>query len=150
VRMSDNPVNGLTKRSTHGLVIACASVRITPSGAVLGAVTTFEAIGNGASGWTPSTLSPVTQCDPGSVVTGLTGKVGGGLVFLDLTMACSALTADGIPMASSPRYVGGSLMESNGITSAACAAGEILWEVDPRTGAGVDAVRLSCAPTKCL
>jgi hypothetical protein len=150
VRMSDAGVNMTSKRSAHGLVIACASVTIGAAGAVVGAITTFEAMGTGAAGWAPSTLSPPTMCEPGSVVTGLEAKSGGGLLFLDITMACSALTATGVPMASVPRHVDGSLTEASGDSSVTCGAGEALVELAPRTGAGFDSAELSCAATECL
>jgi hypothetical protein len=135
-RMSNN--NTLyNARSAHGFAI--------------GTVTTVEIMGSGAEGWSPSTLSVVTQCPPGQVVDGLRAHAGAnGNLFKDIDFRCARI--DGTTaqtVANTVVHVAGSLTELNGADTQNCGAHEILYEMPNMTGSGFDSVNLFCAPTKC-
>ena len=84
-------------RSAHGIQIACAPVTVGSAGtAVTGTVTTYEVSGSGTMGWSPSTWTPVTQCKPGWIVSGLGAHTSeDGDLFVDATITCSQVSATG-------------------------------------------------------
>lgn len=150
VRMSDQATT-FGARSAHGLGIACARVTVGPTGtAVVGPVSMVEVSGLGTYDWAPSMWTPVTQCKPGWLLSGLrvhTGTTGN--LFVDVSIVCSQLGADGTPGETETITVAGSLTDTNGLDEVNCAAGEVLAELGTWTGAGVDAVDLSCSRPTC-
>ena len=56
--MSDRPING-NSHSARGIQIGCATVTIDASKGQLGPHTMKTSEGNGGSGWTPSTMTPL-------------------------------------------------------------------------------------------
>jgi hypothetical protein len=150
VRMS-NQVTTFGARSAHGLGIACARVAVGQTGtAEVGPVNMVEVSGLGTYDWAPSTWSPVTQCKPGWLLSGLLVHTGtSGNLFVDVSIVCSQIGADGIAGASETIKVMGSLTDANGPDDVRCAAGEVLVQGGTWTGAGLDAVDLSCSRPTC-
>jgi hypothetical protein len=150
VRMSDQATT-FGGRSAHGLSIACARVTVGPTGtAEVGPVDMVDVSGLGTYDWAPSTLSPVTQCKPGWLMSGLLVHTGtAGSLFVDVSIVCSRIGADGTPGASETIKVMGSLTDVNGPDDVRCAPGEVLVQAEPWTGAGLDAVELYCARPTC-
>ncbi len=150
VRMSDQ-ATVFGARSAHGLGIACARMTVGQTGtAELGPVSMVEVSGLGTYDWAPSTWTPVTQCKPGWMLSGLLVHTGtSGNLFVDVSIICSRIGADGAPGASETIKVAGSLTETNGPDEVKCAAGEVLAQLGTWTGAGVDAVELSCSRPTC-
>ncbi len=151
LRMS-NQATVFGGRSTHAFQIACARMMVAPDGtAQLGNVTISEVAGEGTYDWTPSTLTAVTQCKPGWVVSGLRVHTGtDGNLFRDVSIICSQLAVDGtIGTASETIKVVGSLTDANGLDEVRCGAGEVLAQLGMWTGAGIDAVDLSCSRPTC-
>lgn len=147
--LSDGNADGVT-RSARGIQIGCASLTIDGTGPHVGAVTLIEVAGNGGSGWSPSTLPPLTRCPDGAVVSGL--AVHGSnftSYFLDATMACTELDSSGNVVATTQVHINGSGTDANNPSSAACNAGEQVVSMTTNTGAGLDSVRLVCAATDC-
>jgi len=138
-------------RSAQGIAIECASVSVDRDGTShLGGVTTKQISGLGTFGWSPSTLTPVTRCPPGSVLTGLLAHTGAdGNRFLNVTMTCSDLDVTGRVGATHTLKVAGSLTDTAGPSQVKCAAGEIVSGLGAFTGAGLDAVSLFCAAPTC-
>ena len=138
-------------RSAYGIQIACAPVTVGSAGtAVTGTVTTYEVSGSGTMGWSPSTWTPVTQCKPGWIVSGLGAHTSeDGDLFVDATITCSQVSATGTLVASEMIYVAGSLEESEGADTVACDPGEILVRFTERTGSGLDSVDLYCTTPTC-
>jgi len=148
--MSDNNVNGQNSRSARGLRINCATLTIDAAGPHLGLTTSRIIDGNGGAGWSPSTLTPLTSCPAGSVMSGL--KVYGGQVmtlFLDATMMCTPIDAQGHSGTPVSLYVTGSQTSGENPSSATCAAGEHVVSMTTTTGAGFDSLHLFCSPTTC-
>src|SRR6185503_5762495 len=86
IDLSDGLADGVT-RSARGIQIACAQVTI---GGGVGAVRTKQIEGNGGSGWSPATLSPIARCPDDAVVSGLAVHGSPNVsYFLDATMRCS-------------------------------------------------------------
>jgi hypothetical protein len=150
LRMSDqDTVFG--GRSAHGLSIACATLAIGADGiAKLGPITSKELVGIGESGWTPSTLTPVTSCPDGSVVAGLAAHRGlGNNRFLDARITCARIGHAGTVEATEVLPVAGSLTDAVNDDTVDCNAGEVLVQLPNRTGQGLDSVSLSCALPTC-
>lgn len=148
--MSDNPVNGLNSHSARGLQLGCATVTIDASKGQTGAITMKTIEGNGGSGWLPSTMTPLALCPPGSVLSGLQvhGSAYTGL-FLDATMTCSAFDPTGQLTGTTPVAIAGSLTDTQNPSEAQCNPGEQVVSMNTDTGAGLDSLRLLCAPTTC-
>lgn len=139
-------------RSTYAFQIACARMTLTSDGAAqLGNVTTVEVAGEGTYDWTPATLTAVTQCKPGWVVSGLRVHTGtNGNLFRDVSIICSQLALDGtIGTTTETIKVVGSLTDANGLDEVRCGTGEVLAQLGTWTGAGIDAVELSCSRPAC-
>jgi len=150
MRMSDGQTaNGY--RSAHGIEIACAPVTIESNGDVsVGTTLTIGVQGTGLVGWTPSTLTPQTTCQPGWVLSGLVAHIGAdGGRFADVSIRCSQISALAIEQAVESLFVTGSLTEPVGETTASCQANEVIVAFPNRTGAGLDALNLVCAPLRC-
>lgn len=150
VRMSDQATT-FGARSAHGVGIACARVTVGQRGmAEVGPVSMVEVSGLGTYDWAPSTWTPVTQCKPGWMLSGVLVHTGtSGNLFVDVSIVCSQIRADGTPGASETIKVTGSLTDPNGRDEVRCAAGEVLAEVGTWTGAGIDALDLSCSRPTC-
>jgi hypothetical protein len=140
-------------RSAHAVSIACATVSIAPDGAgSFGAVTVHERTGLGGMGWTPSTQSTLTMCDPGSMVYGINVHTGGGANgrFLDVTLRCAKLGYDGKRTGQdADKTVEGSGDEADGSDTASCNATEVLATMPLRDGRGIDSVDMSCTVPRC-
>src|SRR5439155_26131906 len=139
-------------RSAQGLRIACATVTIAPNGtASVGPVTTQEVSGSGLGGWSPSTWTAMTPCLPGYVVTGLIAHTGTTAnLFVDVSIMCSQLGANGAPATTSQTIkIVGSQTNVNGPTQAQCDGGEVLSQLGPWTGYGLDGADLSCSLSAC-
>ena len=139
-------------RSAQGIAIGCARVTIDPSGAAqLGEVKPKMASGTGTNGWAPSTWTPMTECKPGWVVSGLLVHRGtSGNRFLDVTMTCSHLGPTGKTLASESIKLAGSLTDTASPDQVKCAAGEVISKLPTFTGAGLDAVEVYCSTTACI
>jgi hypothetical protein len=150
VRMS-NQATVFGAPSAHAVGIACARVTIGQTGTPdVGPVSMVEVSGLGTYDWAPSTWTPVTQCKPGSMLSGLVVHTGtGGNLFVDVSIVCSPLGADGTAGTSETIKVMGSLTDANGPDEVKCAAGEVLAQVGAWTGAGIDALDLSCSRPTC-
>lgn len=150
VRMS-NQATTFGGRSTHGVGIACARVNIDPAGnPVVGPAKMLEVSGSGVGSWTPSTWGAVTQCKPGWIVSGLRVHTGvDANRLLDISIICSKLGADAAAGASETIKVAGTLTDANGLDEAKCAAGEVVAQLGTWTGAGIDALDLSCSKPTC-
>jgi hypothetical protein len=150
VRMS-NQATTFGGRSAHGIGIACARVTVDTAGtAEVGQVKVMEASGLGTYNWSPSTWTAVTQCKPGWIVSGLRVHTGADANrLLDVSIICSKLGADAATGASETLKVVGSLTDANGLDEVKCAAGEVLAQMGTWTGAGIDAVDLSCSRPQC-
>lgn len=150
VRMSDQATT-FGAPSAHGLGIACARVTVGQTGtAEVGPMSMVEVSGLGTYGWAPSTWTPVTQCKPGWMLSGLLVHTGtSGNLFVDVSIVCSQIGADGTAGASETIKVMGSLTEPIGPDEVTCSAGEVLAQLGAWTGAGVDAVDLSCSRPTC-
>jgi len=149
MRMS-NGVTSFNGRSAHGIGVACARVTIGATGAEVGAVKMIEVSGNGVGNWAPSTWTPVTSCKPGWVMSGIRVHTGVDLNrLLDVSIVCSKLGADAAPGTTEMLKVTGSLTDANGLDDVKCAAGEVLAQIGSWTGAGIDALDLSCSKPSC-
>ncbi|MCK6547654.1 hypothetical protein L6R52_17520 [Myxococcota bacterium] len=151
VRMSDGQT-GNNGRSAVGFDLACAELAFDASGAVvLGAESLVEVAGSGQFGWTPATLSPVTRCPPGSLVSGLSASRGSSANrFLDLTITCTELRTDGTASSiTQVLAVAGSLAETGIRDTVDCPPGEVVRIMETRIGAGFDAASLVCAAPAC-
>ncbi len=150
LRMSDQDTlyNG---RSAHGFRIACASVTFDGTGTPqVGTVTMREIVGSGTFDWSPSTLTPITQCQPGWAVGGLRAHRGSGSNrFLDVSILCRQLGVNGTTAMTEVRYVTGSLTDGVNPNTVNCATTEILVRVPSMTGSGIDSVNLSCSTPTC-
>jgi hypothetical protein len=150
LRMSDQATL-YGDRSAHAIRIACAPVTITDGIGTTGTVYTREIIGNGNYDWSPSTLTGITQCQPGWVMSGLSAHTtSDGDLFLDVSITCSQISSTGSILATETIYVAGSLDEQNGNDAVSCNSGEILTRMSSRNGAGIDSVNLWCTPPTCL
>lgn len=149
VRMSNqNTTNG--GRSAYAFLIQCATVTVTDTGAVVGTPYMKEVNGQGTFDWTPATLSPTTSCQPGWLVSGIEAHRGASdNLFVNVTIRCSEITPTGQLGQSEQIYVAGSLADMNNDDSVDCGAGEVLVRLPTRTGAGLDAVSLSCSAPTC-
>jgi hypothetical protein len=138
-------------RSAQGIQIACAPVTVTASGVgATGTITTYEVVGIGTNDWAPSTWTPITQCKPGWLISGLSAHTtNSDNLFLDATITCAQITPTGMLGPTEDIYVVGSLDEQAGTDSAACNAGEILVRFTERTGSGLDSVDLYCTKPTC-
>jgi len=150
MRMSNQPTT-FGGASAHGISIACARVTVGPTGTgEVGPVNMVEVSGLGTYDWSPSTLSPVTQCKLGWLMSGLLVHTGtSGNLFTDVSIVCSRIGMDGTPGASETIKVMGSLTDVNGPDDVRCAPGEVVVQAEPWTGAGLDAVELYCARSTC-
>jgi hypothetical protein len=150
VRMS-NQATTFGGRSAHGIGIACARVTVDAAGtAEVGQVKTMEVSGLGTYSWAPSTWGAITQCKPGWIVSGMRVHTGTGANrLLDISIICSKLGTDAAPGTTETIKVAGSLTDANGLDEAKCAAGEVLAQLGTWTGAGIDAVDLSCSRPTC-
>jgi hypothetical protein len=149
IDLSDGLADGVTQ-SAHGIRIACAPLTIDGSGPQVGGTTTKEVLGNGGSGWTPSTFSPVAMCPAGSVITGM--RVFGSSFtsyFLDVSIRCTRLDATGAVVANTVVDVAGSGNDAQNQSLVNCNTGEQVVAMTTRTGAGLDSVNLLCAATAC-
>lgn len=150
MRMSNqNTENG--GRSAHALVIGCAAVTVDSNGVgTTGTITTQTLTANGGFDWTPSTLTPMTSCQPGWVVSGLTAHTGpNNNLFLDVALTCAKLGPTGAIVATETVPVAGSLTEPAGTDTETCGANEVLVRIPNRIGAGIDSVNLSCSTLAC-
>ncbi len=150
VRMS-NQATAFGGRSAHGFGIACARVNVDPAGnAEVGQSRMMEVSGSGIADWTPSTWTAVTQCKPGWIVSGLRVHTGVDVNrLLDVSIVCSKLGSNGATGASETIKVAGSLTDANGLDEVKCAAGEVVAQIGTWTGAGIDALDLSCSRPTC-
>jgi hypothetical protein len=151
IRMS-NQATIFGGRSAHGMQLACARVTVSGAGnAELGPVTTVDVSGLGTYDWSPSTWTAVTQCKAGWVVSGLRVHTGtNGNLFRDVSILCSQLAADGtIGTEAETIKVVGSLTDANGPDEVRCGSGEVVAQFGTWTGAGIDAVDLSCSRPAC-
>jgi hypothetical protein len=148
--MSDGPVNGQDTNSARGIRLACATVTIDASGGRVGPVATKDLEGAGGAGFTPSTMTPLTSCPPDAVLSGL--RVHGSShvnLFLDATIFCSKFDPRGQFMGTTPVYVVGSLTDSMNPSQVQCNPGEQVVSMTTNMGAGLDSLRLLCAPATC-
>jgi hypothetical protein len=138
-------------RSAHGIGIACATVSVRSSGlGMTGTVTTLEISGNGGSSWSPSTWTPITQCKPGWIVSGLQAHTGNNSNrFIDAAIRCSQIGPTGTIVATEILDVAGSLTETQGVMTVNCNANEILARMPNRSGTGLDSVNLFCTQPTC-
>lgn len=151
MRMS-NQVTTNGGRSAHAVVIGCAEVSVDSTGVgTTGPVTTEELTANGGFDWTPSTLTPMTQCQPGWIVSGLSAHTGpSNNLFVDVTMTCAKIGPTGTAIVMTEAIpVAGSLTESQNLDAVSCDAGEVLVSLPNRIGAGIDSVNLSCSTPTC-
>jgi hypothetical protein len=150
IRMS-NQATTFGGRSTHGIGIACARVTVDASGtAEVGQVKMMEVSGLGTYSWAPSTWGAVTQCKPGWVVSGMRVHTGADANrLLDVSIICSQLGTDAATGMTETKKVAGSLTDANGLDEVKCAAGEVVAQLGTWTGAGIDAVDLSCSRPQC-
>jgi hypothetical protein len=96
-RVSDGPTAAGSRRSITGLSAVCAAVRFEGGAPVVGTETLVEVQGSGAFGWTPATVTAPARCPPGWVVSGLQASRGtNGELFIDVTVTCAELRADGM------------------------------------------------------
>jgi len=138
-------------RSAHAMQIACATVTVTSSEVTVGAVVMREASGAGGFNWTPSTLTPTTMCQPGWVVSGVHAHEGSTKnLFVDVSIQCTEVTTTGAVGASESITVTGSLTNNQNASAVDCDQGEVVTRMPNRTGAGLDAVRLSCSTPICM
>jgi hypothetical protein len=146
---NQNTTNG--GRSAQAIRIGCARVTLDGSGnAQVGPVTTVDASGDGRAHWSPSTWTPMTSCKPGYVLSGILAHEGvAGKLFLDVTITCSHLLLGGNTGETQTIKVTGSLTDSNMPSQAQCMTGEVVNQLGPWTGAGLDAVNVYCAPASC-
>jgi hypothetical protein len=153
IRMS-NQDTVFGERSARGVSIACATVTVDPNTGVgtTGATYTKEIMGNGNSGWEPSTLFAPTLCPAGMVVNGLRAKTGEGEnIFNNVDFRCAKIDgANAATLSSQMVHVDGSQNDNQNEDTANCAANEILYEMSNRTGTGFDSANLFCAPARCL
>jgi hypothetical protein len=150
LRMSDQDTI-FGQRSAQGIRIGCAAVVVPLSGAgTTGTVTTTELLGTGGSGWAPSTWTPMTQCKPGWIISGMSAHTtDDGNLFLDASITCSQIGPTGKPVATETIYVDGSLDENNGSDAVQCNEGEVVVRMPNRSGAGLDSVNLWCTTPTC-
>jgi hypothetical protein len=146
---NQNTTNG--GRSAVGFTILCAALTTGGSGPTLGAETAIEVAGTGQFGWTPATQSELTRCPAGYVVTGLDGSSGAtDDLFLDLTVTCGELGADGATTGvATSIYVNGTLDEPSNHDTATCPSGSVARRFRTRRGAGFDQATLHCAQPSC-
>jgi hypothetical protein len=84
------------------------------------------------------------------VVSGVLAHEGvGGNRFLDVTITCSQLMLGGGTGATETMKVTGSLTDGAMPAQAQCQHGEVLNQLGPWTGAGLDAVNVYCAAATC-
>lgn len=150
VQMSDG-TTVFGGRSAQGIRVACAKVDIAADGtAQVGTVTTHDVSGDGGYSWSPSTWSPTSMCQPGWVVSGVLSHLGtSNNRFIDVTITCSELLRDGGTGQTATKHVTGSLGDTANPMSVQCKPNEILTQLGPWTGAGLDAVNVYCAPAAC-
>src|SRR5262249_49743700 len=128
VQMSDQDT-AFGGRSAQGIRIACARVEVGVSGTMfLGPVSVHDAGGIGRPGWSPSTFTPLTSCQPGWVVTGLLAHRGAtDNRFLDVSITCNDLASTGgLGQKSETKKVTGSLVDATGVSQVQCAANEVV------------------------
>ncbi len=149
VRMSDQATtNG--GRSAYAFLIQCATVTVDSTQATVGTPYMKEVAGQGTFDWTPATLSPTTSCKPGWLVSGIHAYTGGSNdLFLDVTIRCSEITPSGQLGQSELIYVMGSLATTQNPDDVDCGTGEVVVRMPTRTGAGFDALSLSCSTPTC-
>lgn len=147
--MSDGNADGVTP-SARGIRIACATVTIDGTGGHVTDLVTLDKEGAGGSGWSPSTWTPLAQCEDGATVTGISVH-GSSFVsyFLDATLACTRFDTAGAPLGTTAVTVTGSGSDTANPSEAHCNAGEQIAEMTTHTGAGLDSLRLQCAATAC-
>jgi hypothetical protein len=150
LRMSDQDTdNG--GRSAFALLIACAEVSVDSTGVgITGDITHRELTANGGFNWTPATLTPMTNCQPGWVVSGLSAHTGpNDNLFLDVEITCAKLGPTGAITMTETIPVQGSLTETQNPYAVECAGDEVLVRLPSRIGAGIDSVNLACSTTTC-
>jgi hypothetical protein len=149
--MSDQHANGQNDDSARGIQIGCATVTIDAAQGSAGPIAMKDSEGSGGSNWAPSTLTALALCPPGAVLSGLLvhGGGGGGNLFLDATMTCTTFDATAKLITTTAVPIAGSQSEPLQPSQVQCEAGEQVVSMMTDTGAGLDSVRLSCAPTIC-
>lgn len=146
-----NQATAFGGRSAQGIRIACATVTVDPAGtATIGGVTTHEVSGTGTAMWSPSTWTAMTSCKPGWVVSGVLAHKGTtNNLFVDVSITCSQLGANGALGASETMKVAGSLTNTANPSQVKCPAGTAVSQLGTWTGAGLDALTLFCAAPTC-
>ena len=148
--MSDQGVNGTPTPSAHGIELGCATLTIDRSGAHTSAMRVVALEGSGGAGFTPSTMTPVTQCPEGAVVSGLAVHGGPAMdLFLDATLYCTGFNPYGNPTSVTSVYVSGTSTDEDYPSSVQCNAGEHVIAMTADTGGGLDSLRVKCAATTC-
>jgi len=152
--MSDGDANGQNSPSARGIRIACATLTIDALGVHASSPRTHDVDGAGGAGWSPSTWSFPALCDAGSVLSKLTAHGGVTInvtnLFLDTSIDCSRFDAKGQMTETTTHVIPGS---TSGLgmneSSATCDPGGQIVKLTADTGAGLDSLVVSCAPTIC-
>lgn len=139
-------------RSAHALNAGCALVTVDSNGVgTTGSITTKTLTANGGSDWTPSTATPMTTCQPGWIIAGLSAHTGSSNnLFLDVSITCAKPGPGATSIVMTETLdVEGSLTEPDGLDTGACNPNELVVRMPNRIGAGVDSVNLSCSTLIC-
>ncbi|MEZ4403574.1 MAG: hypothetical protein R3B06_26355 [Kofleriaceae bacterium] len=137
-------------RSAYGVTLACADVTVTGGSGTSSNQVVATASGSGGFGWTPATATAVRTCQAGWVMTGVSAYLGSASgLFANVAIECRKVAADASfsgPMTNFAVTGSGNL--SINLDAASCPVGAIVG-LDAKTGAGLDAVELRCAPLSC-
>ena len=152
--VSDGNANGQNAPSARGVRIACATLTVDIVGAHASTPRIHDVDGNGGSGWSPSTWSFPALCPVDSVLTAMTAHGGIDLgttnLYLDTSIACTAFDKQGKTGATTtinvPTSTTGMGMNPSSVT---CPVGDQIAMLETDTGAGLDSIAVSCAPTIC-
>ncbi len=157
-----NPPNWF-QPAVLSLTMRCGTVAKPATGAAyattLGTAVKVTAGGNGVTcnGWPTIAVGSELDCPSGSVFAGfhatedINTSNEAESMFNSLTATCRSLDSTGKVTSTTTATLGYANTGTNADLpqNAACANGETLVQLAPRTGCGIDAVTLACAPTAC-
>jgi hypothetical protein len=152
--VSDGNANGQSSPSARGIRISCATLTIDAIGAHASSPRIHDVDGSGGSGWSPSTWSFPALCPVAGALSAMMAHGGtnpGTMnLFVDTSIDCTSFDKQGKPngttMLNIPTSTTGMGENPSSVT---CPPGDQIAMLVTDTGAGLDSVAVSCAPTIC-
>ncbi len=137
------------ERVVTGVGVQCATITELADGDLAITPTILEEVAAPmmCSGYTPSTIAPVVNCPPNTVLVGLVGNGGKMSLFNTVAIMCAPLGPFGGPQVSVPVTDTGSF--SNNPQMAQCEQSLVVTGFEILSGCGIDELALDCAQVGC-